>query len=74
MLSPPMFLTGVAGSRGRAAHGTVSLIFLRVSFLRRAQQSIARLAQSAERKALNLVVVGSSPTMDVYFPTCFDVM
>ena len=28
--------------------------------------SIARLAQSAERKALNLVVVGSSPTVGVY--------
>ena len=27
------------------------------------QQSEARLAQSAERKALNLVVVGSSPTV-----------
>jgi hypothetical protein len=27
--------------------------------------SIARLAQSAERKALNLVVVGSSPTVGV---------
>ena len=26
----------------------------------------ARLAQSAERKALNLVVVGSSPTVGVY--------
>ena len=28
---------------------------------------IARLAQSAERKALNLVVVGSSPTVGVLF-------
>ena len=28
----------------------------------------ARLAQSAERKALNLVVVGSSPTVGVAFP------
>ena len=28
-----------------------------------ALKSIARLAQSAERKALNLVVVGSSPTV-----------
>ena len=27
--------------------------------------SVARLAQSAERKALNLVVVGSSPTVGV---------
>ena len=27
----------------------------------------ARLAQSAERKALNLVVVGSSPTVGVVF-------
>ena len=27
---------------------------------------IARLAQSAERKALNLVVVGSSPTVGVF--------
>ena len=32
---------------------------------------MARLAQSAERKALNLVVVGSSPTVGVvpYAPT-----
>ena len=28
-------------------------------------ESTARLAQSAERKALNLVVVGSSPTVGV---------
>ena len=28
----------------------------------------ARLAQSAERKALNLVVVGSSPTVGVLLP------
>ena len=28
----------------------------------------ARLAQSAERKALNLVVVGSSPTVGVFIP------
>ena len=28
--------------------------------------SSARLAQSAERKALNLVVVGSSPTVGVF--------
>ena len=30
------------------------------------QQSEARLAQLAERKALNLVVVGSSPTVGVF--------
>ena len=30
------------------------------------QTSKARLAQSAERKALNLVVVGSSPTVGVF--------
>ena len=30
--------------------------------------TIARLAQSAERKALNLVVVGSSPTVGVFCP------
>ena len=30
--------------------------------------STARLAQSAERKALNLVVVGSSPTVGELFP------
>ena len=28
---------------------------------------MARLAQSVERKALNLVVVGSSPTVGVFF-------
>ena len=32
--------------------------------------SIARLAQSAERKALNLVVVGSSPTVGVLIGAC----
>ena len=33
--------------------------------------SEARLAQSVERKALNLVVVGSSPTVGaVFFPIC----
>ena len=31
----------------------------------------ARLAQSAERKALNLVVVGSSPTVGVYQKVAF---
>ena len=31
-----------------------------------ASLSSARLAQSAERKALNLVVVGSSPTVGVH--------
>ena len=30
--------------------------------------AIARLAQSAERKALNLVVVGSSPTVGALTP------
>ena len=30
------------------------------------EQPTARLAQSAERKALNLVVVGSSPTVGVH--------
>ena len=32
----------------------------------------ARLAQSAERKALNLVVVGSSPTVGVYLRNMSD--
>ena len=31
------------------------------------EQTTARLAQSAERKALNLVVVGSSPTVGVFY-------
>ena len=30
------------------------------------EQGVARLAQSAERKTLNLVVVGSSPTVGAY--------
>ncbi len=34
--------------------------------LRNQPESRARLAQSAERKALNLVVVGSSPTVGVF--------
>ena len=36
--------------------------------LLRLLQFQARLAQSVERKALNLVVVGSSPTVGVYVP------
>ena len=32
------------------------------------QRNQARLAQSVERKALNLVVVGSSPTVGVFHP------
>ena len=35
--------------------------------LRAISHATARLAQSAERKALNLVVVGSSPTVGVLF-------
>ena len=31
------------------------------------RRTAARLAQSVERKALNLVVVGSSPTVGVFF-------
>ena len=38
--------------------------------LRGSTRSMARLAQSAERKALNLVVVGSSPTVGVLIDTC----
>ena len=35
--------------------------------------SVARLAQLVERKALNLVVVGSSPTVGVlYFMFCWE--
>jgi hypothetical protein len=36
--------------------------------------SLARLAQSAERKALNLVVVGSSPTVGVLCGTQFGIL
>ena len=32
----------------------------------------ARLAQSAERKALNLVVVGSSPTVGIFLQVCIN--
>ena len=38
--------------------------------LRRATVHTARLAQSAERKALNLVVVGSSPTVGFLSTQC----
>ena len=41
-----------------------SLRKLQVDFIGE-RRSIARLAQSVERKALNLVVVGSSPTVGV---------
>jgi hypothetical protein len=42
-----------------------SSIWLKSTNIRIQQTSSARLAQSAERKALNLVVVGSSPTVGV---------
>ena len=32
------------------------------------EEGAARLAQLVERKALNLVVVGSSPTVGAFFP------
>ena len=35
---------------------------------------MARLGQSVERKALNLVVADSSPTVGVLEPTCYSVM
>ena len=41
-----------------------SFFFIKMSSFRRANQ--ARLAQLVERKALNLVVVGSSPTVGVH--------
>ena len=39
--------------------------------LRHREVGTARLAQSAERKALNLVVVGSSPTVGVFHSPLF---
>jgi hypothetical protein len=42
-----------------------SSMWLKSTNIRMSQTSSARLAQSAERKALNLVVVGSSPTVGV---------
>ena len=43
--------------------------------MHRRQRAVARLAQLAERKALNLVVVGSSPTVgvDCTFVVCIAV-
>ena len=38
-----------------------------------AKCATARLAQSVERKALNLVVVGSSPTVGVCAEYCFSI-
>ena len=35
---------------------------------------MARLAQSVERKALNLVVVGSSPTVGVFESLCANIV
>ena len=46
------------------AAAVLSSIFLHVETTKLSE---ARLAQSAERKALNLVVVGSSPTVGVLF-------
>ena len=48
-----------SGEAGRARKHKRSTSFVKMS--------TARLAQSAERKALNLVVVGSSPTVGVCF-------
>ena len=49
---------GDQGSRARAPTDCSRILDLRMVLQ-------ARLAQSAERKALNLVVVGSSPTVGV---------
>ena len=51
----PMMMMG-------SSAGKASELFDIASFF---ASSLARLAQSAERKALNLVVVGSSPTVGV---------
>ena len=46
--------------------GKIGLDLQCASFFVRSPLATARLAQSAERKALNLVVVGSSPTVGVF--------
>ena len=49
----------------------LSVSWLARHTLRHREVGTARLAQSAERKALNLVVVGSSPTVDVFYSPLF---
>ena len=52
----------LCGPAFRQAHAILALLpSVACGFL----VTMARLAQSAERKALNLVVVGSSPTVSV---------
>ncbi len=70
---------GIAGSSPAGVISGVKQSNIAIACLTFALQSCscevtaARLAQSAERKALNLVVVGSSPTVgDLYFKRVLD--
>ena len=56
-----------ANTRARVATGYLCLSHAETvrRIIRLNRISLARLAQSAERRALNLVVVGSSPTVGV---------
>ena len=66
MILPP----GGRGPGFNSQNSPVAYAAAVLSFILREEQtksSEARLAQSAERKALNLVVVGSSPTVGVLF-------
>ena len=56
-----------AGNRARVTSmATMYITLLNVHVFK--VTASARLAQSAERKALNIVVVGSSPTVGELFP------
>ena len=56
-------LQSLAGESKHKERGNVAI---RISITSETDKGTARLAQSAERKALNLVVVGSSPTVGVF--------
>ena len=66
----PVFAPVTCGQHARVlGHGELASLLGRAARSKNCcgSISIARLAQSAERKALNLVVVGSSPTVGAAF-------
>jgi hypothetical protein len=52
--------------KGSASHQVRTQLVLMTRKMKISRSTTARLAQSAERKALNLVVVGSSPTVGAF--------
>ena len=60
--------------KGAASHQVCIQFALMPRMIEMSQSTTARLAQSAERKALNLVVVGSTPTVGAFEFVLHDVI